>query len=179
MDLPSIFSLNFLILNLNCFISKEHFHWLGIGMEFTEAKMGRIFVVRLHDSDRLPEVLENFAISQQIASALAFFIGGAKDRSKVVVGPKDGNVLPPEPLSLLLEGVHEACGIGTIVQNEEGKPKLHMHAAFGRKKETITGCVRLGVDIWQIGEVVILELLGAFAMRAKDSKTGFEFLEIK
>ncbi len=53
-----------------------------------------------------------------------------------------------------------------------------MHASFGRKEETITGCVRMGVDVWRIGEVVILELLDGFAHRGLDKETGFEFLEV-
>jgi uncharacterized protein len=146
-------------------------------MQFTEAKMGRIFLLRLHNGDHLPDVLENFAEQQHISSALCFFLGGADHGSRVVVGPKDGKAFPPEPMTTLLKGVHEAAGVGTIIQNEAGKPKLHMHAAFGRKEETVTGCVRMGVDVWQIGEVVILELTGAQAKRAVDKKTGFEFLE--
>ena len=147
-------------------------------MQFTEAKMGRIFILRLHDSDRLPGVLETFAEHQHLASAVCFFLGGANENSRIVVGPKDGSAFPPQPMTTLLKGVHEACGVGTIFENEAGKPKLHMHAAFGRKEETITGCVRMGVDVWQIGEVVIFELLGSSAKRAVDPKTGFEFLEI-
>jgi len=77
----------------------------------------------------------------------------------------------------LLKGVHEACGVGTIFTDEEGNPKMHMHASFGRCDKSVTGCVRAGVDVWQIGEVVILELAGGSAKRAKNKKTGFEFLE--
>jgi predicted DNA-binding protein with PD1-like motif len=77
----------------------------------------------------------------------------------------------------LLRGVHEACGVGTIFTDEQGKPKLHMHASFGRNETAITGCVRMGVDVWQIGEVVILELTGSTAKRTKNKETGFEFLE--
>lgn len=140
--------------------------------------MGRVFIIRMHDGDHLPNVLEDFAQAQKITAAVCFFIGGVHDKSRVVVGPKDGNVFPPEPMTTLLKGVHEACGVGTIIQDEVGRPKLHMHAAFGRKKNTITGCVRLGVDVWQIGEVIILELNCEQARRAKDGKTGFEFLEV-
>jgi predicted DNA-binding protein with PD1-like motif len=148
-------------------------------MQFTEAKLRRVFVLRLHDGDRLPEVLESFAAEKNVSTALCFFLGGAKEKSRVVVGPKDGYVLPPEPMVTLLNGVHEACGVGTIFADEEGKLKLHMHASFGRNESTITGCVRMGVDVWQIGEVVVLELTGASARRAKDKETGFEFLEIR
>jgi predicted DNA-binding protein with PD1-like motif len=148
-------------------------------MQFTEAKFGRIFVLRLHDGDHLPDVLESFAAENNITTALCFFLGGAKEKGRVVVGPKDGYALPPEPMVTLLNGVHEACGVGTIFADEKGKPKLHMHASFGRKENTVTGCVRMGVDVWRIGEVIVLELLGAVAHRAVDKETGFEFLEIQ
>src|SRR3990170_7037026 len=148
-------------------------------MQFTEAKLKRVFVLRLHDGDHLPDVLEQFAAENKVSSALCFFVGGAKDNSRVVVGPRNGNETPPEPMVTLLKGVHETCGVGTIFVDEEGKPKLHMHASFGRKEETITGCVRMGVDVWRIGEVVLLELTGTSAHRAVDKETGFEFLEVK
>ena len=147
-------------------------------MNFTESKLGRVFVLRLHDEDQLPNILESFAEEQNVKSALCFFLGGAKDNSRVVVGPRKDNEIPPEPMVTLLKGVHEALGVGTIFVNEAGKPKLHMHVSFGRKEVTVTGCVRLGVDVWRIGEVVVFELTGAAAHRAFDKVTGFEFLEI-
>ncbi len=148
-------------------------------MQFTEAKLGRVFVLRLHDGDRLPDVLESFAAERSVSTALCFFLGGAKDKSRVVVGPKDGYASPPEPMVTLLNGVYEACGVGTIFADEEGKPKLHMHASFGRKQNTVTGCVHMGVDVWQIGEVVVIELAEAQARRVIDKKTNFEFLEVQ
>ena len=147
-------------------------------MQFTEAKLERVFVLRLHDGDHLPDVIETFAKKQNVKSALCFFLGGAKDNSRIVVGPRNGLDIQPEPMITLLEGVHEVCGVGTIFTDEKGKPKLHMHASFGRKEETITGCVRMGVDVWRIGEVVLLELTGSSAHRAVDKETGFEFLEV-
>lgn len=146
-------------------------------MDFTEAKLGRIFILRLRDGERLHEVIESFAQKQKITSALCFFLGGAKDKSKVVVGPEDGNASRPIPMVTLLKGVHEACGVGTIFVDEAGEPKLHMHASFGRNDNSVTGCVRMGVDVWQIGEVLILELSGASAKRIKDERSGFEMLE--
>lgn len=147
-------------------------------MNFTEAKLGRIFILRLHHNETLHQVIETFAENKKVASALCFFLGGAQDKSKVVVGPKDGNAMPPEPMVTLLKGVHEACAVGTIFADEQGKPKLHMHSSFGRNDNTVTGCVRMGVDVWHIGEVVILELTGGLAVRAKNKDTGFEFLEV-
>ncbi len=146
-------------------------------MNYTEATLARIFILRLHNDEILHEVIEEFAAEKQIKSALCFFLGGAQDKSKVVVGPKDGTAMPPVPMITLLRGVHEGLGVGTIFADEEGKPKLHMHASFGRNDNTIAGCVRMGVEVWQIGEVVILELAGSTAKREKNKETGFEFLE--
>ncbi|MGA2681398.1 MAG: PPC domain-containing DNA-binding protein [Candidatus Bathyarchaeia archaeon] len=147
-------------------------------MDYAEANLGRVFILRLCQGEHIHEVIEKFASGKKILSGLCFFLGGAEDKSKVVVGPKDGAVLPPEPMVTLLKGVHEACGVGTLFPDEKGKPKLHMHASFGRNDTAVTGCVRLGVDVWQIGEIVILELAGASARRAKDDVTGFELLEV-
>jgi predicted DNA-binding protein with PD1-like motif len=147
-------------------------------MEFTEAKLGRIFILRLHQGETIHEVVEKFASQKKVSSALCFFLGGAENNSKIVVGPKDGKAVPPEPMVTILRGVHEACGVGTIFTDEQGKPKLHMHASFGRNETAVTGCVRMGVDVWQIGEVVIIELTGSSAQRVKNKETGFEFLEL-
>lgn len=148
-------------------------------MQFTEAKLGRVFVLRLHDGDRLPDAIESFAAEKNVFAAICLFLGGAKENSRVVVGPKDSCSLPPNPMVTLLMGVHEAFGVGTVVKDEKGKPKLHMHTSFGRGENTITGCVRMGVEVWQIGEVVVLELDGATAQRVKNKETGFKFLEIQ
>ena len=147
-------------------------------MDFTEAKLGRIFILRLHQDEVLHEVIEKFASQKNVSSALCFFLGGAEDQSKVVVGPKEGDGCPIDPMVTLLRGVHEACGVGTIFANEEGKPNLHMHASFGRNDSTVTGCVRKGVNVWLIGEVVILELTGSTAKRAKNKETSFEVLDV-
>jgi uncharacterized protein len=153
-------------------INEEHH------LNFTEAKLGRIYILRLHHNECLHDVIEDFAIKQGVTSALCFFLGGVKENSKIIVGPKDDETLPPEPMTILLKGVHEACGVGTIFTNDQDKPKLHMHSSFGRNDKSIIGCVRMGVDVWHIGEVIILELSSASAKRAKNKDTGFEVLEI-
>ncbi|MCL5876813.1 MAG: DNA-binding protein [Candidatus Bathyarchaeota archaeon] len=146
-------------------------------MDYTEANLGRIFILRLRQGEVLHEEIEKFAAQKQIKSALCFFLGGAEDQSKVVVGPKDGKAMPPQPMVTLLKGVHEGAGVGTIFTDEAGTPKLHMHASFGRNDNAVTGCVRMGVEVWQIGEVTILELTGDSARRVKNRTTGFELLE--
>ena len=147
-------------------------------MQYTEGKMGRTFIMRLHDGDHLPDVLEIFAMEHKVSSALCFFLGGVKENGKVVVGPRDSTEIPPHPMVRLLDGVHEVCAIGTIFQDKNNIPKLHMHAAFGRGSHVVTGCIRMGIDIWEIGEIIVLEITNASAHRELDEKTGFELLEI-
>ncbi|WP_418792434.1 PPC domain-containing DNA-binding protein [Phosphitispora sp. TUW77] len=147
-------------------------------MKFTEAKQGRIFVLRLEHGDRLPDVIETFAGDHKVNSAVVLFIGGIDRNSKVVVGPEDGTAQKPVPSIINLPGVSEAVGVGTIFLDEDSMPKLHLHSAFGRQGNTITGCTREGVLIWHIGEVIIIELISNSAKRKIDSKTGFELLEV-
>ncbi len=148
-------------------------------MKYTEANLGRIFILRLEHGDMLPDVIEEFAKNHQIKSAIVHFLGGADTKSKIVVGPEDGIAAEPRPMVTELLGTSEAIGTGTIFLDESDTPKLHLHAAFGRNRETVTGCTREGVKIWHIGEVVISELLHTKAKRKIDLKTGFELLEIE
>jgi uncharacterized protein len=145
-------------------------------MQYSQGTIGRVFVLRLGDGDKLPGSIEDFAADQGITQAFCSLIGGADDASKVVAGPEDGAALPSNPMIATLNGVHEAAAVGTIFPDEAGRPKLHMHAALGRKGETVTGCVRAGVDIWKIGEVIIMEITGTDMVRRLDPQTGFELL---
>jgi predicted DNA-binding protein with PD1-like motif len=147
-------------------------------MEYCEAKLGRIFVLRLRDGDHLPDVVESFAAQKKIFSAVCILLGGTKDKGWIVVGPSNGEAFPPNPMVKLLNGVHEVCGVGTIFSDDSGKPRLHMHASFGRDDDVVTGCIRMGIDIWQIGEIVMIEMKDVDARRKRDSKTGFELLDI-
>ena len=148
-------------------------------MKYSEAQLGRIFILRLEHGDMIPEIIEDFASDHQVKSAMVHFIGGADTNSRVVVGPEDGTALRPRPVVTNLLGTSEAIGAGTLFTNEEGLPKLHLHSAFGRSRETVTGCTREGVKVWHIGEVVIFELVNTSAKRKIDPGTGFELLEME
>ena len=148
-------------------------------MKYSEAKLGRIFIIRLEHGDKIPDVIEEFAATQKIEAAIVHFLGGADTGSKVVVDPEDGTAPKPRPMVMELSGTSEAVGMGTLFINEAGIPKLHLHAAFGRSRGTVTGCTREGVITWHIGEAVIFELLNTTAARKIDPGTGFELLELE
>lgn len=145
-------------------------------MKYSEATMGRVFVIRLMDGEILHDTIEQFARARGIKSAAVLAVGGAAGGSRLVVGPQDGDARPVNPLEHALSGVHEIAGVGTIFPDEAGNPILHMHAACGRETSTITGCVRAGVETWQVLEVILIELAGSSAVRRLDPPTGFKLL---
>jgi len=146
-------------------------------MKYSEAKMGRVFVVRLEQDEILHEVIEKFAWDKKIVAGACIALGAADRGSRFVVGPEDGNARPVVPMEYLLRDAHEISGTGTIFPDEEGRPMLHMHLATGRQDSTITGCVRKGVKVWQVIEVIIFELLDTEALRKKSEPVGFFVLE--
>ena len=147
-------------------------------MKTSEAKIGRIFVVRLEDGDRLPQAIESWAEEKGLDRGICFLIGGIRGGGKVVAGPEEPDLSPVIPLVHSLSGVHEILGIGTIFPGEDGRPALHMHASLGRNGESRTGCIRPGIDTWKVGELLVLELTWNQASRQKDTATGFELLEL-
>lgn len=146
-------------------------------MKFSEAKQGRIFVLRLEDGDILHESIEAFAREHAIQSAALIALGGADTGSTLVVGPAEGRSRPIVPMEHVLNNVHEVTGVGTLFPNANGQPILHMHIAGGRKGETVTGCVRRGVKVWHVVEVVLWELTGSTGRRLSDPASGFELLQ--
>lgn len=146
-------------------------------MKYSEAKQGRIFIIRLEDGDIVHEEIERFALDHSIKAAALIIIGGADKGSRLVVGPEDGRAAPIVPIEHIIENVHEISGTGTIFPDEEGSPVLHMHMAFGRQSGTVTGCIRRGVKVWHIMEVVLFELDGSKSLRVLDQETGFKLLK--
>lgn len=146
-------------------------------MKYSLAKPGRAFVIRLEDGEVLHEVIERFAQQQNIRAASLIAVGGAGAGSKLVVGPADGNARPVVPMEFILDNVHEVAGVGTIFPNAQGAPVLHMHMACGHQEQTHTGCVRRGVRVWQVLEVILWELTDTTASRQPARSLGFELLQ--
>jgi len=145
-------------------------------VKYSEAAQGRIFVIRLEDGDIVHESIEAFAAEQSIRSAALIIIGGADKKSRLVVGPEDGRTEKIVPMTHMLTNVHEIAGTGTIFPDKDGKPALHMHMSCGRNNDSVTGCVRAGVKVWQVMEVVLFELINSGAKRSYDAATGFDLL---
>jgi len=146
-------------------------------MKFSEARQGRVFILRLEDGDIVHETVEKFAVDQGIKAASLIVVGGADDGSRLVVGPKEDRGVPLNPMQLLLKNAHEVTGTGTLFCDEEGTPLLHMHMACGRNKETITGCIREGVRVWHVMEIVMYELIDTGARRVVEAPLNLKLLQ--
>ena len=148
-------------------------------MKYSEAKQGRVFVLRLEDGDIIHESIEKFAADHSIEAASMIAVGGIDAGSKIVVGPKEGRAEEIEPVFHVIEDAHEVTGTSTLFPDDDGKPSLHMHIACGRGVSTVTGCVRNGVKVWHILEVILTELVDCKARRRASAvfNNKFKLLE--
>ena len=147
-------------------------------MKYSQGAIGRVFVLRLEDGDLLNDTIETFARQQEVKRALAFYLGGSADGSRVVVGPDALREDAVIPLVHVLAGAQEVLAVGTLFPTEAGEPLLHMHAASGREGGATVGCTRAGLETWLVGEVVLLEIVGSEARRELDAGTGFQLLAV-
>lgn len=146
-------------------------------MQYSEGRLGRVFALRLEHGDKLPDLLVAFAADKGISAGVAFMVGGVDDGSKLVVGPENGDVMPPVPMVSALCGAHEAAAVGMIFPGADGQPTVHMHAACGRGENTTTGCIRHGIITWQVLEVVLIEICDLDVARLPDAATGFTLMQ--
>jgi predicted DNA-binding protein with PD1-like motif len=144
-------------------------------MKYSEGKIGRVFVISLQDDDELPGCIEKFATEHGVKVGQAILVGGIGS-GEVVSGPRRNRELPIEPMLLPVDGVHEVVGIGVLAPDKAGKPTLHIHASLGRAGKTLTGCLRMGVKVLLVGEVILYEILGADMARLPDAKSGLDLL---
>lgn len=147
-------------------------------MKYTQAGLGRIFIIRLEDGETVHEEIEKISREHSIRAASVMIIGGADKDSRLITGPARGREYPTVPIEHVLKGVHESAGVGTLFPDENGEPVLHLHMACGREASTVTGCIRSGVKVWQVMEVILIELLDCSPVRAHDPKTGLKLLKI-
>ena len=104
-------------------------------------------------------------------------ITGGFREANIVVGPKQET---PQiiPDFTTFKGPGEALGVGTLFWDDEG-PKVHLHAAVGKRDEMIVGCPRGGTKTFLILEVTIIEITGINASRKLDPKSGMKLLTLE
>jgi len=147
-------------------------------MRSVEMERGRVFVLRLETGEVLHEVLERFSSEKDIKNASVTVVGGIGEGSRMTVGPEVPYDKGIVPIIITLDAPHELTASGTIFQDEDGNPMVHIHGSAGRDGKAVTGCLRTGVIAWLVLEVVITEMVGEGAVRKVDKKTGYRVLEL-
>jgi hypothetical protein len=136
-------------------------------MQYTEGRIGRVFVVRIDNGEDLIASLRTFILEKEIGAGSVVFLGALMD-GKLVTGPEKP-VIPPDPHFVFFEGGWEVFGVGTIYPGEGG-PHIHYHASVGRAGHALTGCLREKAVTYLIVEAVIYEITGLSAKREFDKK---------
>ena len=89
-------------------------------MKYSEAKQGRVFVIRLEDGEIVHEKIEQFVKDHAIERATLFAVGGADRGSLIVVGPGESRSNPVNPMTFELDDAHEITGSGTLFPDDKG-----------------------------------------------------------
>ncbi len=144
-------------------------------MRYRVGQVGRVAVMRLEDGDDVIASISNMAKAEGIRSAVFYLLGGIKD-ARVVVGPEKEE-MPPVPVWREIGESHEIIGIGTVFF-QDGEPKVHLHAALGKRDIVKVGCVRERSGTFLVLEAVVLELSGIDAVREFDPATGLSLLRL-
>lgn len=146
-------------------------------MKYSQASLGRVFVVRLEDGDIVHECLERLARDQSIAAAGLIILGDADAGSRLIAGTEAGRADPLVFVERCLDDAHEVAGVGTIFPDEQGNLVSHVHLACGRQDSLVVGCARAGVKVWHVMEVIVVELVNCTAVRRFEAGLqGFRLL---
>jgi predicted DNA-binding protein with PD1-like motif len=147
-------------------------------MNYTQASLGRVFIVKLENNEIVHETIEQIAEKEKILAGIVFIVGGIGEDSTLVVGPIDGDVRPITVMERTLKAPHEVAGVGTLFSTENGKPVLHMHLSAGRKGDSLTGCIRRGVRVWGVLEATVIEFTDTTALKRYEKDMDNYMLQI-
>jgi uncharacterized protein len=138
-------------------------------MQYSEGRIGRIFMIRIDDGEDLLEELRRFAERMNVKTGTIQFLGALK-QGRMVTGPEEP-VIPPVPHWEMYNDGWEVIGFATLYPGENG-PSIHVHASLGKGGSTKTGCLRKQAEAYLVVEAVLTEYVGISARRMIDEKTG-------
>ena len=145
-------------------------------MKYTASKIGRTFVLKFDHNDDLLEEFERFIKKERVKAGFFIMLGAMRD-GRVVAGPKKPEI-PPKPKWKSYTGAWEIAGTGSVFPDKKNKKHIHLHASFGKGKNTLTGCVRGKSKVFLVVEAFVIELKSVKAAKEFDAKTGLSLLKI-
>ncbi len=147
-------------------------------MQYSEGRLGRVFVIRLEDGEDLIESIQRFVAKKGVATGMIHFLGALKT-GHLITGPKEPTIPPGPPFVEDLDGAWETFGVATIYPGDGGEPMVHIHASAGHGDKALTGCLRERASTYLVVEAVVFEFLGLDARRCIDESTGLHLPHLK
>lgn len=147
-------------------------------MQYSEGRLGRIFVIRLEDGEDLIRSIQQFVERMEVSAGMIHFLGALRE-GRLIAGPKEPTIPPGPPFVEELEGSWETFGVATVYPGEEGKPAVHIHASAGHDDRALTGCLRKMATTYLVVEAVVFEFCGLEAKREIDEMTGLSLPHLK
>ncbi len=145
-------------------------------MRYKAGKVGRVVLARFDHGEQVVPALAALCDNERISSGWFFLFGAIQD-GRMVVGPREGT-LPPDPVWQEFTDPFEIVGMGSITAGD-GLPSIHLHSSLGRGKEVLTGCIRKEGKAFIVVEAMILEIRGVRATRSPDEQSGLELLTLE
>lgn len=148
----------------------------GHAMKYQVGGIGKVILAHFEDGDAIISNLGDIIRKENIRGCIFYLLGGITD-GRIVVGPANDDVRPPEPTWREIVDSHETLAIGTVFwQNDE--PRVHIHGTFGKFDSVRTGCLRDEAKTFLVLEAVIIELTGIKAIRDIDPVIHMALLKL-
>ena len=145
-------------------------------MKYQVGEIGKVILAHFEDGDEIISNLVAIVRRERIKGGVFYLLGGIT-KGRIVVGPMNDDVRPPEPTWREIIDSHETLAIGTVFwQGDE--PRIHIHGTYGKFDSVKTGCLRDEAKTFLVLEVVMLELKGINAVREIDPDIHMALLRL-
>jgi len=145
-------------------------------VKYQVGEIGKVILAHFEDGDEIISNLVALVRRERIKGGVFYLLGGIT-KGRIVVGPMNDDVRPPEPTWREIIDSHETLAIGTVFwQGDE--PRIHIHGTYGKLDSVKTGCLRDEAKTFLVLEVVMLELKGINAVREIDPDIHMALLRL-
>ncbi|MBP1749701.1 MAG: hypothetical protein H6Q52_2240 [Deltaproteobacteria bacterium] len=145
-------------------------------MKYQVGEIGKVILAHFEDGDEIVSNLTSIVRKEHIKGCIFYLLGGLA-KGRIVVGPVNDDVRPPEPTWREIIDSHETLAIGTVFWHGD-EPRAHIHGTYGKFDSVKTGCLRDEAKTFLVLEAVILELKGINAVREIDPDIQMALLKL-
>lgn len=145
-------------------------------MKYQAGEIGKVILAHFEDGDEIISNLVTIVRKERIKGCIFYLLGGLTE-GRIVVGPMNDDVRPPEPTWREIVDSHETVAIGTVFWHGD-EPRVHIHGSYGKFDSVKTGCLRDEAKTFLVLEAVIMELKGINAVREIDPDIQMALLKL-